>query len=190
MKRFCLFFVLTVFVACHNENVEYLGDVAQAPIQNGLQMIIGVPRVVHEGEIFSSEDIRIEVINVSMDTIFFAHHFVFEDDHPVWGNFSFHINDQDGHNYPSGIISRHYSRIVRSDTEYITLPPRASYLDTITISLQGDYSLERNKTYSMHAKYFNERSQTTGVFPKPLSPGKQLWTGVLRSNTYQFRITD
>lgn len=190
MKNFCLVFVLTLFGACRNEKVEYLGEAAEASIQNGLQMVIDIPKVVYQDDFFSYENIKIEVVNVSTDTIFFAHVFVFKDDHPVWGNFSFHIHNQDGINYPLGSASRHYSKMMDNDTEYITLPPNASYLDTILISLQGDYNLEKNKIYSMYARYFNERPQTTGTFQKPLPPGKQLWTGILRSNTYQFRITD
>jgi hypothetical protein len=187
MQKFCILLLVTGIWICNN-NVKNFIEIAEAPIQDGIRLKIDKPVHLHANEYFSYEHIPIMVTNFSSDTIYFENIFVFKDDHPVWGNFDFCITDQNGNIYSLRPASRHYHKILDRQEEYVMLVPGASFQDKILISLNGFYNLDKGKTYTIFAQYVNQRIYETGFFPTKLTPGKKLWTGVLKSNIYKFRF--
>lgn len=187
MQKFCILLLVTGIWICNNHVKNFI-EIAEAPIQDGIRLKIDKPVHLHANEYFSYEHIPIMVTNFSSDTVYFENIFVFKDDHPVWGNFEFHISDQDGNSYLLQPSSRHYHEMTRRQTEYVILPPGVSYQDSLSISFDLDYNLSKGKTYTIFAQYVNQRLLDTGTFPIRLPHGKQLWTGVLKSNTYKFKL--
>lgn len=186
MIRPCLVWMWIVFVGCSNSLKNYT-EIADASVHNGVRLRMGKPVGIFGNDVYSSEKVHLEITNLSSDTIYFANAFVYKDDHPVWGNFEFHISDQDGTVYPLRPATRHYYKIARGHSEHIILPPGASFQDTLSISFELDYNIRKGKTYTIFARYSSQRELETGAFPILLPPGKRLWTGVLQSNTFEFR---
>jgi hypothetical protein len=187
MKTFYAMLLFLGVCAC-DDNLKNFIEVADSSIQNGVGLKMGKPILVYKNDFYSSEEVQLEVTNLSSDTIYFVNIFVFKDDHPVWGNFEFHISDEHGNSYFLQPSSRHYYEMTQRQTEYVILPPGASYQDSLSISFDLDYHLSKGKTYTIFAQYVNQRIFDTGTFPIRLPAGKQLWTGVLKSNTYKFKL--
>ncbi|MGH7595858.1 MAG: hypothetical protein ACREOI_05865 [bacterium] len=177
-----------VWLCTCSNNDKYFVEIADAPVQDGIRLRMDKPVQVYKDNFFSDENMLIQVTNFSSDTIYFENIFVFIEDHPIWGNFKFCIFDTNGHEYPLVPGARHYYEMLKRKAEFVMLPPGASYQDTILVSLQVDYNLSKGKTYIIFAQYVNQRVFDTGTFPVRLPNRKQLWTGVLKSNTYKFKL--
>jgi hypothetical protein len=178
--------IILGIIGC-NDSLRSCIEIAEAPLQNGVRLEMGKPVPIIKTA-YSSVDVPLEITNLSGDTIYFVNIFVFKEYHPIWGTFEFYISDQDGNTYPLKPASRHYYELARRQSEFVILPPAASYQDTIAINFDRDYNLRKGKTYTIFAQYVNQRLFDTGTFPIRLPSGKQLWTGVLKSNTYKFKL--
>ncbi len=170
--------------AC-NYDVQYLGEVSDSVAEQGLHLRIGKLELSNPND---DAFIPIEISNVSKDTIYINNLFRFKD-YPDSGYCELIISDQSGKIFPRTNINvfKCFGDIDQK-SEYCRVLPRMFHQDTLLIDLIREYELEQGKTYSIFAKFVNHRLLPPDSFPFQIPAGCRLWTGILKSNTYKFRL--
>jgi len=187
MNKFYCGLLTFLFWAC-NSDLQYLGETKESIPTDGMLLRIGPPEK-REHKDFHTRTIPIEAINVSGDTIYFANLFTFTKESPSFGSIDFIIFDENEKAYPmrsDSIFIDDWGREGR-EQQYIMLPPKMSYHDEIIVSFEDYYGLRDEQIYTITAEYTNFDIQPLD-FTNQLSAGKKLWTGVLKSNTYKFKL--